>query len=324
MPAIRLWTRYGGSAVRFSRFDDSRILVGTRDLFNSGLGLHVLQLCPTPWGGNAINEVATFRTVSGVNDCCWSQSHQSLAVSALTDGTVKLWDTSLPPAPQPTSIFREHSDEVRSVDWNPAGDCFLSASSDATIKFWTPGRCNSYYTFQEHTDKVNAVAWNAIQPHVFASASDDYTVGLWDVRDSRFLTHINVCHPGGLASCNWNKYSEFLLATASGTSIKVWDIRTTQMPLVDFSSHRRNVCRICFSPHRANVLLSCSVDYTVRTWDIQAQASIATYNLHDDSVYGIDMSVHAEDLIASVGRDNVVNVWRASPSHQRLQHFSYI
>ncbi|CAL9198742.1 peroxisome biogenesis protein 7-like [Musa acuminata AAA Group] len=319
LPGIRIWTRYRVSAVRFSRFDDSRIIVGTRDRFNRSHGLHVLQLSPTPSGGSTVDELATFDTLYGVNDCCWSQSQRSLAVSALTDGSVKVWDTSLPPAANPVGIFREHIDQVRSVDWNPADDCFLSASSDAKIKFWVPDRNNSYYTFQEHLDRVNAVAWNDIQPHVFASASDDHTVGLWDIRDNRFITRIPVNHPGGLVSCNWNKYSEFHLATASGTSINVWDVRTTQMPLVDFSSHNRNVCRICFSPHRANMLLSCSVDHTVRAWDTQAQASIARYDLHDDSVYGIDMSVHIEDLIASAGRDKLVNIWRASP-HQRLLH----
>ncbi|RRT82212.1 hypothetical protein B296_00017351 [Ensete ventricosum] len=82
---------------------------------------------------------------------------KSLAVSALTDGTAKVWDTSLPPAPEPVSIFREHCDQVRAVAWNPAGDYFLSASSDAKIKLWIPGRYNSYYTFDGHSGWVNAV-----------------------------------------------------------------------------------------------------------------------------------------------------------------------
>ncbi|RZR87752.1 hypothetical protein BHM03_00015215 [Ensete ventricosum] len=312
MAGIRIQTPYKGSAVRFSRFDAFRLLVSTRDRYASSLGLHVLQVFPTPSGGNIINEVATFDSDEGVNDCCWSESHHSHAVSGLTDGTVKLWDTSLPPASQPVSIFREHRDEVRSVDWNPSVNNFLSASNDAEIKLWIPGRDNSYHTFEGHTEKVNAVAWNPSQPHVFVSASYDRTVGLWDVRDNRSITRIFDNHPFGVVSCNWNKQHEFLIATASGRSINVWDIRRTRVPMFDFISHDRNVCRVCFSPHKCQTLLSCSLDHTVRTWDIQEQVLTARYELHHSAVYGIDMSVHIEDLIASTGRDQLVHIWRAS------------
>ncbi|CAL9190974.1 unnamed protein product, partial [Musa hybrid cultivar] len=311
MPVFK--TPFSGYAVRFSPFYEGRLLVATSQNFGIlGNGrLHVLDLLPSP-GAPGISEVAAFDTADGVYDCCWSESHDSLAVSAVADGSLKLWDASLPPSANPVRSFREHSREAHSVDWNPVRrDSFLSASWDDSLKLWTLDRPASLRTFREHSYCVYSVSWSPRHADVFASASGDRTVRVWDVREP-VSTLVIPAHDHEILSCDWNKYDECCLATASvDKTIRVWDIRATRAPLANLAGHGYAVRRIRFSPHRESVLLSCSYDMTVCMWDYRAEdALIARYDHHTEFAVGIDMSVLVEGLIASTGWDEVVYVWQ--------------
>lgn len=75
--------------------------------------------------------------------------------------------------------------------------------------------------------------------------------------------------------------------------------------------HSFAVRKIKFSPHRPNLLLSCSYDMTVCMWDYQAEDSLlARYDHHTEFVGGIDMSVLVEGMLASTGWDELVYVWQ--------------
>ncbi|GAB2217933.1 hypothetical protein Droror1_Dr00001147 [Drosera rotundifolia] len=97
--------------------------------------LHMLDLsAPSPV--SPISELMAFDIADGVYDLAWSESHDNLLVAALTDGSLKLYDVSLPPQLNPMRSLREHTCEVFSADWNPARhDFFLSP------RVTTPSSC---------------------------------------------------------------------------------------------------------------------------------------------------------------------------------------
>jgi peroxin-7 len=110
MPAFK--TPFPGYSVRFSPFFEGRLLAATAQNYGIlGNGrLHVLELLPS---SPVITELAFFETADAIYDCCWSESHDSLAVAAVADGSLKLFDHSLPPTSNPVRSFKEHSREVR-------------------------------------------------------------------------------------------------------------------------------------------------------------------------------------------------------------------
>lgn len=166
--------------MKFSPFYENQIAVATAQNFGIlGNGrLHVLQLGPT------ITERVSFDTADGVYDLCWSESHDSLIVAAIADGSLKIYDLSLPPTSNPTRSLHEHGRECHGVDFNIVRkDSFLSASWDDTVKLWTVDRPASVRTFKEHAYCVYSVAWNPRHADVFASASGDCTARIWDVRE---------------------------------------------------------------------------------------------------------------------------------------------
>ena len=75
----------------------------------------------------------------------------SILGSGGPEGTVRLWD---PKTGKSITKFVGHTDNVRSILVNAAGDTVITASSDQTVKVWsvTAGRC--MHTLTMHNDSV--------------------------------------------------------------------------------------------------------------------------------------------------------------------------
>ncbi|KAE9591343.1 putative transcription factor WD40-like family [Lupinus albus] len=311
MPIFK--TPFNGYSVKFSPFYENRLAVATSQNFGIlGNGrLHVLDLSHDP-SLPPITELASYDTADGVYDLAWSESHDSLLVAAVADGSVKLYDLALPPTQNPIRSFQEHTRETHSVDYNPVRrDSFISSSWDDTVKLWTLDRPTSVRTFKEHAYCVYSAVWNPRHADVFASASGDCTVRIWDVREPG-STMILAAHDAEILTCDWNKYDECLIATGSvDKSIKVWDVRNYRIPITVLNGHGYAVRKVKFSPHSRNLMVSCSYDMTVCAWDFMVEdALVSRYDHHTEFAVGVDMSVLVEGLIASTGWDELVYVWQ--------------
>lgn len=75
----------------------------------------------------------------------------SMLASGGPEGTVRLWD---PKTGKSITKFVGHTDNVRAILVNAAGDTVITASSDQTVKVWsvTAGRC--MHTLTMHNDSV--------------------------------------------------------------------------------------------------------------------------------------------------------------------------
>ncbi len=147
---------------------------------------------------------------------------------------------------------------------------------------------------------------------IFASASGDCTLRIWDVRQPRSTYQIPG-HEMEILSCDWNKYNEFMLVSGSvDKSIKLWDVRNPRQELTRLLGHTYAVRQVKFSPHQESLLLSCSYDMTVCLWDYRApeDALLARLAHHTEFAVGIDMSTLVEGLLASTAWDETVFVWQ--------------
>jgi len=114
-------------------------------------------------------------------------------------------------------------------------------------------------------------------------------------------------HSGTVLDTEWSPFDDSMLATASEDStIKFWSIPDEWEPtdekglgkkgedfsdsLMSLDAHRKKVTLIRFHPTASNTMLSCSSDYTVKTWDIEAGSAISTLetsNLTQDIVWDV-------------------------------------
>ena len=74
-----------------------------------------------------------YDTQDSLFDTAWSEAHENQVAVGCGDGSVKLFDISVPQFP--VQSWQEHKREVFSVFWNlVAKDTFASSSWDGTIK----------------------------------------------------------------------------------------------------------------------------------------------------------------------------------------------
>lgn len=244
---------YNGYGVQYSPFFDNKLAVATSA--NYGLvgngRLFILGIEPNGSIGNPIS----WETQDGLFDVAWSEIHENQVVAASGDGSIKIFDITVPNFP--VMNYREHTKEVFSVNWNLVDKSnFVSASWDGTMKIWSPQRQESLLTLSpkvDYTTKTSPVAQTAkpplshqqqhqqlnttnciynasFSPHspsTIISCNGSSHVQVWDIRSPHPLQLDYVAH-GGLEalSCDWNKYKSTIVASAgTDKSIRVWDLR---------------------------------------------------------------------------------------------------
>ncbi|KAJ1550531.1 peroxisomal targeting signal 2 receptor [Nowakowskiella sp. JEL0078] len=307
---------FNGYAVEFSPFFEYKLACASASNYGIvGNGkLWILNVGP-----QGIVVETTYDSQDGLFDCAWNEYHENQLVTSSGDGSIKLWDVTLPNISLsknfPVRNWQEHQREVFSVKWNLVRkDTFVSGSWDHTIKLWSPEAPQSLHTWQEHTHCIYSTVWSPTNPDVFASASGDHTIKLWDTRQSRSVQTI-AAHTNEVLALDWNKYRENTVVTGSvDQSIKVFDWRFPAHELRCFLGHEYAVRRLKCSPHDANVVASVSYDMSVKVWDLaaseQSQGLMMSYGEHTEFVLGLDFSLHIPGQVATCAWDESVHLFK--------------
>jgi len=160
---------------------------------------------------------------------------------------------------------------------------------------------------------------------VFATASGDCTMKIWDARQ-QYSSATVAAHAFEVLSVDWNKYNDALVATASvDKTVRVWDLRNAAAPLLTLAGHGFAVRRVKWSPFAEHVLFSASYDMTVAMWNTGAAAGGAAaggagpapplmrrWEHHTEFAVGLDASSLVDGLVASAGWDEMVHIWHVS------------
>jgi peroxin-7 len=196
---------------------------------------------------------------------------------------------------------------------------------------------HSVRTFAEHGYCVYSAAWNPAAADVFATASGDCTVKLWDCR-APYSSATLPAHGYEVLAVDWCKYNDAVLATGSvDKTIRLWDVRAPGMPLATLGGHGYAVRRVKWSPWSGRLLFSCSYDMTVAAWDCGpalggaalaqplppglaagetappqmdgAAQMLRRWDHHTEFAVGLDASPLVDGLLASCGWDETACVW---------------
>mmetsp|Transcript_2276 Transcript_2276/g.3196 ORF Transcript_2276/g.3196 Transcript_2276/m.3196 type:complete len:394 (-) Transcript_2276:78-1259(-) len=145
-----------------------------------------------------------------------------------------------------------------------------------------PGRFESGTSQQVegHTGSVLDMDWNPFDDSMFASASEDTTIKLWNIPE------------------DWEPTDEKGLAK-SGENL-------TQS-LVDLVGHRKKVTLLKFNPTASNVLASTSSDHTVKFWDVEKGEAVSTYDDFSDLIQGMVWDMRG-DVCATSCKDKIVRL----------------
>lgn len=309
--------------MKTSPFDGSLLAVAAACNFGlKGAGrLYILRLPTGPLATAALLHQIDFR--DGLFDCAWSETDPGLLVAGGGDGCIyriRIKSSDSPPA---VETLWQHSREVSSIDWSPLRlDKFLSTSWDGTIRIGCGGRADAGVALSRHSAVVNEARWSPRHANAILSVSADRTIRTWDDRQPPAAGASIVIAPldgvSDVLTCDWNKYEEWTIATASPSDIFTWDLRAVARgPLLRIpGAHRRAIKRLRWSPWSPAHLVSVGFDMTVRFWDaasLNPRGSV--FDGYTEFALGLDWSVFERGRFFSCSWDETV---RAHMAHVAL------
>ncbi|RPD52275.1 WD40 repeat-like protein [Lentinus tigrinus ALCF2SS1-6] len=221
----------------------------------------------------------------------------------------------------PTTHFRQavqmHPDWINDILLCNYNQTLVSASSDGTIRAWSPHAHGQSTPLHEptiigtHTDYVRCLTYCREQQW-FASGSFDRTIKLWDLASATAKTEpLITLHPPEAAG---PKASIYALATdpcgsviASGSPervIRMWDPRSGKR-IAKLVGHTDNIRAILISED-AKYLLTGSADASIKLWSLSSQRCLHTFTHHTESVWSLFSSHPALEVFYSGDRSGLV------------------
>jgi len=183
-------------------------------------------------------------------------------------------------------VLRGHSTEGWALDWSPVKSGRLLTGDQAGFIYawevdgsgeqWVP-LGGSLKPYVGHSESVEALAWSPVEVDVFASASVDGTIRIWDARQRAAPALSFTAHPTDVNVLSWNPRVTYLLASGDDDGcFRVWDLRTvaggeTPAPVASFAWHTDPIAGIEWSPDEESVLAVSSGEQAT-IWDLSLEA----------------------------------------------------
>ncbi|KAG1297618.1 hypothetical protein G6F66_002448 [Rhizopus arrhizus] len=244
------------------------------------------------------------RTLTGHTRCVRAlQFDEAKLVTGSMDHTLKIWNWQ---SGKCIRTLEGHTGGILSLQFNSR--LLASGSTDHSIRIWnfSAGEC---YSLTGHTEWVNSVRF-CQEDTMLISASDDSTIRLWDLKSKSCLCVYNG-HVGQV---------QIALPSPKGFSHTL----TEQEAPLDLSSSRNDYhqpgCAIDKEKRKKTtieqkssntvtdnpIIISGSLDNTVKVWDMTTGNCIRTLFGHVEGVWSL---AYDTLRIVSGSHDSTVRVW---------------
>ena len=282
------------------------------------------------WDLDQSKEAQTFRGHKGwVSSVAFGQNGQF--VSGGEDGTVKFWQVGKSAA---FKSFEVHKDRVNSVMIAPNGRSFLT-SGETVAKLWTLNG-KEIATLEGHRDRVNTASYSP-DGRTIATGSIDKTIRLWNLEGELLQTIQG--HEAAVTHISFSPAGTQLLSASIDKTARIWQVNppprlSTGLSALSVSSdgtitaiaapdnriylqnnntalilkgHTAPITQLQISPDRS-LLISASVDKTIRLWNISTGELIRTISGHNDRVTALSFNPDRQTF-ASASADRTIKIW---------------
>ncbi|XP_065191784.1 coatomer subunit beta'-like [Sycon ciliatum] len=178
--------------------------------------------------------------------------------------------------------FEAHTDYIRSIAVHPSQPYLLSSSDDSLIKLWDwDKKWQCTQVFEGHTHFVMQVVFNPKENNIFASASLDCKIKVWQIGQPV----PNFTLEGHTLGINCLDYFQggdkpYLVSGADDKLVKIWDYQNKTC-VQTLEGHAQNVSTVAFHPELP-IIITGSEDDSVRVWNS------STYRLETTLNYGLE------------------------------------
>jgi len=187
-------------------------------------------------------------------------------VSASDDMTLIVWDVvigeMLSQSPDPFADF------VTSAAVSADGlKIFVSLNTTEDNVLLIDANANEVVSFVGHTERVTSIVLSPDEQTAL-SASDDFTLILWDVATGELLRRFEG-HTDWVKQVAFSPDGKTALSTSLDGSLILWDVETADI-LETFVGHSDSPFGVVFSPDGENAV-SASFDNSLILWDLSVQ-----------------------------------------------------
>ncbi|AMV19332.1 serine/threonine-protein kinase [Planctomyces sp. SH-PL14] len=204
--------------------------------------------------------------------------------------------------------FLGHERRVEDVAMTANVEKILSASDDATVRFWTPGLSDQSRVLRGHAGPVHFAAMN-LDGQRLVTGSSRGDILEWNISADP-LCHRLRGHDGWVFRVAFSPDGETVATASRDKTVRTWNVRTGAL-LRTFKGHTEQTEGVVFS-HDGTTLYSSSDDTTIRAWSLQQPDSPpAIWKGHTAPIWGLALSPDGKHL-ASAGHDQTVRVWETA------------
>lgn len=221
----------------------------------------------------------------------WNPHEAGKLASGSEDQTVCLWDLQTVQANnhilKPARRYTHHSHVVNDVQYHPFNKNFIgTVSDDLTMKIIDSRRAETDKAALTarggHSDAINALGFSPTSEYLFATASGDKTIGVWDIRNVKEKVHTLEGHNDAVTSLSWHPTEPGVLGSGSyDRRIIFWDLTKVgdeQLPddqedgppelLFMHGGHTNHLADFTWNPNDPWLICSAAEDNLLQIWKV--------------------------------------------------------
>ncbi|KAH7922738.1 hypothetical protein BV22DRAFT_1094123 [Leucogyrophana mollusca] len=168
--------------------------------------------------------------------------------------------------------------DVADVQWNPhrvRAEYIVSTSSEKLL-IWNlmiVGKTSIEHILHSHYRAITDINWHNSEPDTVCSTGIDSWLWSWDLREPRKPVLGLCAFNAGGTQVKWNRQDPHVLASSHMNEVLVWDRRKGSLPTARIEAHNAKIYGIDWAHSRANDIVTCSLDKTIKVWNVQATPS---------------------------------------------------
>lgn len=238
-----------------------------------------------------------------------------LAVTAASDGSVRLWETS---GPHLLWSDVEHEGDACSSVFTAGGRQIVSGGNDGKLQIWDTETGKVVHVLEDIDDGRACALSASPGGRLLAAGSSRGTAKIWDLESRRAVQQIGG-HEAEISRLLWSRDGSRILSAGSDGWVQVIRVAPGEETAVlqRFKAHEDAVHGAALSPDDTR-LATASADRTIRVWSLPAGELLAELKGHNERVWDVRWSPDGRRL-ASASNDYTARVWDAETGQPMLR-----
>ncbi|KAM9853533.1 uncharacterized protein ACBR49_004342 [Aulostomus maculatus] len=200
------------------------------------------------------------------------------------------------------------SDRVKSVDLHPTEPWLLTSLYNGSVVVWNHESQMMVKIF-ELCDLPVRVAKFLPRKHWAIAGADDMQIHVFNYNTLERV-HMFEAHTDYIRSIAVHPTQPYILTCSDDTLIKLWDWDRKWTCSQVFEGHTHYVMQVVFNPKDHNQFVSCSLDRTIKVWQLGSKTPNFTLEGHERGVNSVGYySGGDKPYLISGADDKLVKIW---------------